>query len=538
MLYDVETPGGRAAFARPFDVCVIGAGPAGISLARKLAGRGLDVALMEAGGLEISEASQAVMAGESVGLAFPDLDLARLRYLGGSSGHWNGLCRAFDAHDFDARPENPDAGWPIAKADLDPYADEVHAILDLVPVAVPGPPEAQDPPTGFRRLQYFRSAPATRFGDKYRAELEAAPRIALALNANLVDLRLDDGLGMVTGAVFRGYAPGDPGFTVAARAYCLCCGGIENARLLLNFTSQVPAGIGNGNDLVGRYFNDHPGTPPPLGEVIFARAPEAESQFFAPTEAQAEALGTLPQLIRINAIARKPLPLGKELARSAQCAVPFADQLAQAVLGDRLQCDTGGLEDWWRSRDPDRYPWGRVVHNSQAVLNRDSRVTLSEATDAFGMRRARLDWRTLPIDDHTIRENTVAFAGWLAEAGIGRMRIYDWVFSEAPIATASSMGDSMSSYHHMCTTRMSADPRKGVVDADCKVHGLANLYVGGSSVFASTGFENPTYTIVQLALRLGDHLGAKLPAPAATATTPAAAPPAAPPPDPAAPAMP
>jgi choline dehydrogenase-like flavoprotein len=524
MLYDVETPAGRAAFARRFDVCVIGAGPAGISLARKLAGHGLDVALMEAGGLEISEASQAVVAGESVGLAFPDLDIARLRFLGGSSGHWNGLCRPFDAHDFDARPENPDAGWPIGKADLDPYSDEVHAILDLTPVAVPGPPEAQDPATGFRRLQYYRSAP-TRFGEKYRDELTAAPRIALALNANLVDLRLDDGLGAVTGAVFKGYAAGDPGFTVAARAYCLCCGGIENARLLLNFTTQVPEGIGNRHDLVGRYFNDHPGTPPPLGEVIFARAPEVEAQFFAPTEALVAELGTLPQLIRINHQRRKPLPFGKELARSVQCAVPFADQLTEAVLGDRLQCDTGGLEDWWRSRDPDTHPWGRVVHNSQAVLNRDSRVTLAEATDAFGMRRARLDWRTLPIDDVTIRENALAFAGWLAETGQGRMRIYDWVFSEAPIATASSMGESMSSYHHMCTTRMSADPQKGVVDADCKVHGLANLYVGGSSVFASTGFENPTYTIVQLALRLGDHLGATLPVPAATGTT-APAPPA------------
>jgi choline dehydrogenase-like flavoprotein len=150
------------------------------------------------------------------------------------------------------------------------------------------------------------------------------------------------------------------------------------------------------------------------------------------------------------------------------------------------------------------------VHNSQAVLNRDSRVTLGEATDAFGLRRARLDWRTLPIDDVTIRENTIAFAGWLAVTGIGRMRIYDWVFSEAPIATASAMGESMSSYHHMCTTRMSADPRQGVVDADCRVHGVANLYVGGSSVFSTGGYATPTYTVVQLALRLGDHLGGVL----------------------------
>jgi choline dehydrogenase-like flavoprotein len=522
MLHDVETPGGRAAFAKAFDVCVIGAGPAGISLARRLGRHGLEVALMEAGGLELSEQSQAVAAGESVGLAFPALDVARLRYLGGSSGHWNGLCRALDAEDFEARPQNPDGGWPIGRADLDPYTAEVHEILDLVPIDDGAEAAGADAP-GFRRIHYFRSAP-TRFGEKYLEELTAAPGIALGLHANLVDLRLNDALDAVTEARFKGYAAGDAGFAVTARAYCLCCGGIENARLLLNFTGQVPEGIGNRHDLVGRYFNDHPGTPPPLGEVILARTPPtAEPQFFAPSEELVAELGTLPQMIRINHQPRKPLPLGKELARSVQCAVPYADALAEAVLGDRLQCDTGGLEDWWRSRDSDRHPWGRVVHNSQAALNPDSRVTLSDERDAFGMRRARLDWRTLPIDDHTIRENTLAFAAWLADSGLGRMRIYDWVLSDAPIATASAIGPSMSSYHHMCTTRMSADPAKGVVDADCRVHGIANLYVGGSSVFASTGFENPTYTIVQLALRLGDHLAAAVPAPATPAEAPAPA---------------
>ena len=269
MLHDVDTPEGRAAFARPFDVCVIGAGPAGITLARRLAGQGLEVALMEAGGTEWSEESQAIAVGESVGVTYPDLDVARLRYLGGSSGHWNGLCRPFDQADFEARPGNPDAGWPIGRADLDPYTADVHDILDLVPIPAEGPAGDLVTGTGFQRLHYFRSAP-TRFGEKYLDALTTAPRIALGIHANLVDLRLDDAHATVTGAVFKGYAPGDEGFAVSARAYALCCGGIENARLLLNFTSQVPAGIGNQNDVVGRYYNDHPGTPPPLGEVIFA----------------------------------------------------------------------------------------------------------------------------------------------------------------------------------------------------------------------------------------------------------------------------
>ena len=527
MRFDATTD--RAAFERGFDVCVIGTGPAGTTLARKLAARGLDVALMEAGGLEWSEESQDVTRGTSVGILYPDLDVARLRYLGGNSNHWNGLCRAFDAQDFQARPVNPDAAWPIGRPELDPYTDETHAILDLTPIDDGDPDPGAEPATGFRRIHYFRSAP-TRFGEKYLDELTASERIALCLNANLVDLTLDDALGTVTGAHFRSYAKDDPGFTVRARAYALCCGGIENPRLLLNFTRQVPAGIGNANDLVGRYYSDHPGTPPQLGEVIFTAPPPAEVQFFEPTEALMAELGSMPINVRINAMHRKPLPFGKELARTLQCSVPYADRLTQAVLGDALTCGLGGgVEDWWHSRDPDRWPFGKVVFNAQAALNRDSRVMLSEEVDAFGMRRVKLDWQVLPVDNASIRKTIGAFAGWLAEEDIARMKIYDWVLTDTPIETASSGTESMSSWHHMCGTRMATDPKAGVVDAQCRVHGISNLYIGGSSVFASSGFVNPTYTIVQLALRLGDHLGDTLPAPAARATpvstpAPAAAP--------------
>jgi choline dehydrogenase-like flavoprotein len=148
---------------------------------------------------------------------------------------------------------------------------------------------------------------------------------------------------------------------------------------------------------------------------------------------------------------------------------------------------------------------GQVFTNGEQALNPESRVTLAEARDAFGMRRARLTWDLQEIDYRSAREAALAFAEDLATQGIGRMRLEDWLLGEtapAPEVTGS--------WHHMGTTRMSADPRAGVVDADCRVHEVANLYVGGSSVFASTGYANPTFTIVQLALRLADHLDATL----------------------------
>ena len=180
MIFDVETAE-RSAFDRDFDVCIIGAGPAGITLARRLAARGFDVALLEGGGLQWSEESQDVAVGESVGLAYPDLDVARVRCFGGSSGHWNGLCRAFEAADMRPRPQNPLSGWPIGRADLDPYQAEVAEILDLVPDGGDVPPAVPVPPEdGFHQVWYLRSAP-TRFGEKYLDEIRAAERIALGI---------------------------------------------------------------------------------------------------------------------------------------------------------------------------------------------------------------------------------------------------------------------------------------------------------------------------------------------------------------------
>ena len=142
-------------------------------------------------------------------------------------------------------------------------------------------------------------------------------------------------------------------------------------------------------------------------------------------------------------------------------------------------------------------------------MNPDSRVRLADARDGFGLRRTALDWRLTEMDYRTMRLSTLALARHVAEADIGRMRVYDWLLAEDPVAPGLSDGNGhVGSWHHMGTTRMADDPRQGVVDRDCRVHGIDNLYIGGSSVFSSVSYVNPTYTITQLALRLGDHISA------------------------------
>jgi len=485
----------RSRFEQSFDVCVIGAGPAGITLARRLARAGASVALMEAGGFDITEESQDVYRGENVGRDYFELDTARLRYFGGTSNHWGGWCRALDLYDFAPKPFHPMSGWPISDLDIDPYRAEADHILDL-----PSATEAPDLPIKesdyiFRHFQ-FRFSPPTRFGEKYRDEIAASDRITLVLNANLVDLRLDGVAARVAGAVFRNYDPADPGFTVTARAYALCCGGIENARLLLNFTSQIPQGVGNRTDMVGRCFCDHPHYV--VGDVVLQTL-VLEREFYSPFETFMLDAKCLNFGMRLEPGWIEPADL-PALARQV------TDDEFAIHLGQRVRDSAVDLTATRRTPLPSPSPQTAVMRMAQEQQqNLESRVLLGEASDAFGLRRVRLDWRLTDLDIHTMRTAATAFAGHLAEQSIGRARIRPWLLQDPP-AFPPFPEEEVGGKHHMCTTRMSADPKTGVVDADCKVHDLANLFIGGSSVFATTGHANPTYTITQLALRLGDHL--------------------------------
>jgi choline dehydrogenase-like flavoprotein len=497
LIVDAGGPG-RAAFGRAFDVCVVGAGPAGVTLALRLAARGLDVALMEAGGRDFSTESQEIYAGESVGREYWPLDVPRLRFLGGSTNHWGGWCRPLDALDFEAKPWNPLSGWPFGKAELDPYAAETEAILEI-----PSAAEAPDDPVaaardGFREVRFRFSDPPMNVRDRFAPELEAAARITTGLQANLVALRLEgEGGRRVAAARFRGYGDGDPGFEVEARAVVLACGGIETARLLLNF-DRAEGGLGDASGLIGRCFAEHPHYV--LGEGIFRR-PLPRLSFFSPTEAFLREHETLNFGLRIE---RTPEPFVRQpgtVAGDPSCADPFILRLAERVADVAPACGPGGD--------------GRIAFDGliriayEQAVNPDSRVLLAAEVDRFGLARPALDWRLSPLDVHTLRRSLMAFAVMLAERDIGRVRIRDWVM-EDPLVWPGIADDEVGGKHHMGTTRMADDPRRGVVDRHGRMHGLANLYVAGSGVFPTGGHANPTYTVVQLALRLGDHLGATL----------------------------
>ncbi len=508
MLADTATAE-RAAFDRPFDVCVVGAGPAGITLARTLAARGLDVALMEAGDIDFTEESQSFYAGELAGLPQASCEESRLRYFGGTSGHWEGKCRAFEAEDFSARRWMPLSGWPIGLAELAPHAPEAASILDLEGCENLPDVTLAHPSQQFRHV-LWRMSPPTRFGEKYRDEVIASPRITLGIRATLVDLRLSDDLGTVNTGVFRAWGGLEPTFTVTARTFALCMGGLENARTLLNCRSQASEGIGNGRDLVGRYFCDRPAVA--TGNLLLTEAIGHDELYFTPTpafSAEAElarcALSIEPRTVR------PPASFANLISSSATCISPAVARMLDRMRDRRTTCYFGGLDEFGIRNDPASHPTAVVGISLEQRINRDSRVQLCQSTDAFGLRRILLDWQLTTDDYETMRTATLAFGGLVAEQGIGRLKVRDWLLEDDPRLPDLGTGHGLiAGRQHMCTTRMSTDPATGVVDTDCRVHDMTNLYIGGSSVFPTPGFPKPTFTIVQLALRLGDHISDEL----------------------------
>lgn len=496
------------------DVAIIGAGAAGITIALDLIGSGRDVLLVESGGLEFETETQALYEGKVVGVEYPDLEVGRLRFFGGSTNHWVGHCRPLDPIDFVRRDWVPYSGWPIDWADIEPYFPRAQELCELGPFRYEA---AQWPGLASRLLpfdetkiktRFWQNGPPTRFGSAYRGALEKAENVTILLHANLTDIRLDDGGKRVMGATLKTLH--GKSALLRPRELVLACGGIENARILLSCNSQQPAGLGNGHDVVGRFFMEHPHS-----LAAFA-VREAELERFFAYYGDIPVDGTIlhgkPGLSedaqRERGLLNGCLDLGFGYDRNSGflAARGIGKALANGNLPGRfgeavlsVVSDLDGLvEGMYRYLRNDMVLWFATTF--EQVPDPDSRVMLGAERDALGMRRAHLDWRISSRETENVAAACRIVGEELARLGLARMRIDEWVLEKSP-----RWPEVEARYHHMGTTRMGDDPRVSVVDRNCRVHGIGNLYVAGSSVFTTAGYANSTLTIVALASRLAGH---------------------------------
>jgi choline dehydrogenase-like flavoprotein len=482
------------------DLAIIGGGPAGISLALALADSGHDILLLESGGMAFDAKVQSLYAGGQTGVAYTALDGGRLRYLGGSTNHWGGWCRPLDAIDFEQRAWMPHSGWPITRAALEPYFAKAQELVEAGPWIYDGAETVVSDsgavvplaPGGVYTswFQFSRTRGdilPTHFGQRYQDDLIRAAKIKPLFHANITGIRLANGGGAVSHldiATLTDAGGPDKRFTVRPRFVVLASGGMENARLLLASNDVMNVGIGNQNDLVGRFFADNP-IPRDTATMVLFAGPVTDFYrnaavlpngailmgTFAPTAGFIRAKGVGGSLTTVdNPVKLDPLGVAAVVATAQALGVDASNAKAYS-LG-------GGLE---LAPDPDR------------------RLTLSDQRDGLGMPRLNLNM-TVADEDFARYNRTLAELGrQLLAAKTGMIkRNYS---SREQWLSAMDWGN-----HHLGSTRMSADPRSGVVDADSKVHGVPNLYVAGSSVFPTYGASNPTLNLLAMTLRLGDHL--------------------------------
>lgn len=485
MLFDLNTLGIHTNLKK-YDVCICGAGPAGITLARTLASHGKTVALLEGGGLEYSDQSQDIYNGKNIGLNnWNAISNCRLRYFGGTSNHWAGRCAFFDPVDFEQRDYFGLPGWPTdSREEMFKHFDAACAIVDLPKDAFRTPSKSNWKGTNFR-LSVKELSPPTRFRTKYLEELKRSEKIDLFINANITDIRLNESLASVSHLEVRNYHKHI--FHFYSENYVLASGGIENARLLLNSEKQISGGVGNQNDMVGRCFMEH-------FNVNFGRFIVEDKLMwehgpveFNPTEAYIRSRNIGNAVLSFDPNfhfgSSGHLRKLKQFARDMVCKSKTLTELSRKHI--EFDCDGDGV----------------ITSLIEQAPNRDSRITLDSEKDMFGMRRVIMNWKPNSSDDLTIRTLGRDVAKEFARTRLARVQLKDFILDDS-----IEIGDYGQHCHQMGTTRISNDPKFGVVDRNQRVHGLANLFIAGSSVFPTGGGCNPTLTIVMMSLGLAKHI--------------------------------
>ena len=512
------------------EICIVGAGAAGVALARDLMNAGRDVCLLEGGGMDYDATTQSLFEGRNIGMEYYDLDHSRLRFFGGTTNIWGGRSIPLDPIDFEKRDWVPHSGWPITLDDLQKFYRIAHDSLELGEYdyeasnweklgLTPLDFDRQKIRTRFWRFDHL----AERFNSKRSEDLVRAQNVRVVLHANTTGLRAAQnaaGIDSLSASTMHGRR-----LEVKAGHFVLACGAIENARLLLSSNDVDKGGIGNQFDQVGRYFMEHPhgrvahietSDPAAFWALHRKRFPEggvpvAPAMVLPP--ALQQQLGILNSAATFN--------LQKDPERGASLSKRTYMNLKHALsptTSKRLLWQTwrGGLN--WLQRHVSMPLLRTVVKAKRMNLyvmaraeqapNPDSRVCLSTDRDALGCQRADLDWRLSALDKETMLQFGRVLGQEFDRLGLGKLTTCEWLENGRPEWPVDmTVGNHpIGGYHHMGTTRMSTSPKNGVVDANCTVHGYHNLHIAGSSVFTTGGWANPTLTLLALAHRLGDHL--------------------------------
>ena len=529
------------------DVCIVGGGAAGISLALELAGGTSSVILLESGDWRPDAKTQSLYEGQVAGESLHDPpEFHRERRFGGSTTTWGGRCVPYDAIDFEPRDYIPHSGWPFGLDELTPYYAKANEICEAgqyaYRVATALPRARRELVAGFTSdlvetdgLERF-SRP-TDFGRRYRHELEQARNVRVILGGSCLHIAASSESSTVEHLVISTLE--GRRFTIRARHFVLATGGLEVTRLLLASRDVHRSGIGNEHDLLGRFYMCHIAgrlgglefhAPQRPGFHGYERSPDGvycRRRFQLAPDAQ-RSLGVGNLIARIH----HPALTDPAHRTGPLSAIYLAKNMVPRQFRKRVDHGNDSFAGWARHvrnvlvapLDTARFlshllarrtlasrKFPSIVvspkslcytldFHAEQVPDPNSRITLTDQRDHFGMPRLRVEWRYSAIDVKTVGASFRVLAEEFERTNVGRLSFEDAEVEQA-IRHEGAFGG-----HHIGTTRMSDSPALGVVDRHCRVHGLDNLYIASSSVFPTSSQANPTLTIVAMALRLADQL--------------------------------
>lgn len=520
-------------------VCIIGGGIAGLTLATRLAEHGIDVNLLEAGGLTPEDRSQALYKSEMAEEHHRGVHEGRFRTFGGSSTQWGGQLLPFTGETFDPPGGCGSVRWPIDEDELAPYYDDVQKILgvdrlsfnsDLLPqVGSPAAPNSDQ-----IRIRFSKWAPFNKRNLAHTIGKGAlvAPKIALFTHANAVSVHSDAGdRGRIASAKVLNYSGREFSFT--AKHFVVCTGTIESCRLLL-CSPDMP----NAYDQIGRYFHDHLSFHAarfrsPARERIMERL----GPFYVEGTLHTCKLEATPELraqeqllaVMAHIVIAEPEDSGVAAIRNLLRSVQHG-RLKEAIKTNLLPTVRGTM-DVLRLLFYSRFKKRRAVSGKATLFltidleqepNPDNRIRLSGTTDALGVPVTVVDWRVGEAERATALRFAQIIRSYLQQQALDPM---DW----DPLLASGTTPPMVDTFHAMGGLRMGDDPASSVVDRNLTVHGLENLSVASCAVFPSGSSSNPTFTMMSLTLRLADRLAAllastepvKASAPAASAASPA-----------------
>lgn len=510
------------------DICILGGGVAGIVLANELLNSNKSIILLESGHEHYETPTQELYKAESVPQLFPNPMVSRLRFLGGSSNHWENSTERFDPIDFEKREWVSDSGWPIRYEELDQYYSDAEEYCGVGREGYSFDfwKNKLNSTDVFSKSKLFDSVVSkapflpTRFFAEYGESLVGSKSIRIIKNANVVDLEYDRETQAVKTVKFRTFQ--DLSHKVNASVFIMCMGGIENARMLLHFNEKHDDQLGNQFNNVGRYFMEHPTIraahllpfhddtldPIYLGTMVDSLNVRVRGRASLSGSAQYK---HQTNNLRMYFVKQSKIALSDGISSSHL----ISDSLSDAELSDdfgkhlmNIIKDIDHIAESFIKKELDvslfdnAYEFGgyQIISMIEQTPDRENRIKLGSERDALGLKKVKIDFRVSESDKQAAWKTLELLSQDQAIQSIGRIRLLKERESRI---WGSQLGFGQ---HHMGTTRMANNAENGVVDSSLKVFGTKNLYVSGSSVFPTGGHVPPTLTIVAMSIRLAREL--------------------------------